>query len=246
MCCRLASRSAARSWCLASINLLMAAGVSLVALALAFAMYRLAKRGTPLHKRYAQKAAAVDGELVDVIGNMGIVRIFGATLRERARLSGKIGLELVARERSLKYLERLRLIHALVTIVLTAGLLGWALLLWTQGAATPGDVVLVSSLGFAILHGTRDLAVALVDLTQHIARLTEAVSTLLIPHALPDAPNAQPLQHLPGHGVPPIVFEGWDFPIRSASWFSTDSICRSRRANGLDWSARRVPANRPS
>jgi ATP-binding cassette subfamily B protein len=98
-----------------------------------------------------------------------------------------------------------------VTIVLTAGLLGWALMLWTQGAATPGDVVLVSSLGFAILHGTRDLAVALVDLTQHIARLAEAVSTLLIAHALPDAPNAQPLQHLPGHGVPPIVFEGVGF-----------------------------------
>jgi ATP-binding cassette subfamily B protein len=195
---------------LGSINLVMAAGVSVVAAALAFAMYRLAKRGTPLHRRYAQNAAAVDGELVDVIGNMGIVRIFGATLREQTRLSGKIGLELVARERSLKYLERLRLIHALVTIVLTAALLGWALHLWTQGAVTPGDVVLVSSLGFAILHGTRDLAVALVDLTQHIARLAEAVSTLLIPHALPDSPNAQALQDLPAQGVP-IAFEGVGF-----------------------------------
>jgi ATP-binding cassette subfamily B protein len=195
---------------LGSINLVMAAGVSVVAVMLALAMYRLAKRGTPLHRRYAQKAAAVDGELVDVIGNMGVVRIFGATLREQTRLSGKIGLELVARERSLKYLERLRLIHAFVTIVLTAGLLGWALLLWTQGAATPGDVVLVSSLGFAILHGTRDLAVALVDLTQHIARLAEAVSTLLIPHALPDSPNAQPLPDMPAQGAP-IAFEGVGF-----------------------------------
>jgi ATP-binding cassette, subfamily B, bacterial len=195
---------------LASIDLAMAACVSVAAAALAFAMYRLAKRGTPLHRRYAQKAAAVDGELVDVIGNMGIVRIFGATLREQTRLSGKIGLELTARERSLKYLELLRLIHALVTIVLTAALLGWALLLWTQGAATPGDVVLVSSLGFAILHGTRDLAVALVDLTQHIARLAEAVSTLLVPHALPDSPGAQPLHDLRGHGVS-IAFEGVGF-----------------------------------
>jgi ATP-binding cassette, subfamily B, bacterial len=195
---------------LASIDLAMAACVSVAAAALAFAMYRLARRGTPLHRRYAQKAAAVDGELVDVIGNMGIVRIFGATLREQTRLSGKIGLELAARERSLKYLEVLRLIHALVTIVLTAALLGWALLLWTQGAATPGDVVLVSSLGFAILHGTRDLAVALVDLTQHIARLAEAVSTLLVPHALPDSPGAQPLHDLRGHGVS-IAFEGVGF-----------------------------------
>jgi ATP-binding cassette, subfamily B, bacterial len=189
---------------LASIDPLMAAGISIIAATLAFVLYRLAKHGTPLHRRYAQKAAAVDGELVDVIGNMNVVRMFGATLREQQRLSGKIDYELATRERSLKYLERLRLIHALVTIVLTAVLLGWALLLWREGRATPGDVVLVSSLGFAILHGTRDLAVALVELTQHIARLSEAISTLLIPHALPDAPDAQPLQYRPGRGIPVV------------------------------------------
>jgi ATP-binding cassette subfamily B protein len=195
---------------LASIDPLMAAGISIIAAILAVALYRLAKRGTPLHRRYAQKAAAVDGELVDVIGNMSVVRIFGATLREQRRLSGKIEHELMTRERSLKYLEGLRLIHALVTIVLTAALLGWALMLWSQGRATPGDVVLVSSLGFAILHGTRDLAVALVDLTQHVARLAEAISTLLVPHELPDAPDAQPLPHRAGRGIP-VVFDRVDF-----------------------------------
>jgi ATP-binding cassette subfamily B protein len=53
--------------------------------------------------------------------------------------------------------------------------------------------VLVSSLGFTILHGTRDLAVALVDVTQHVARLSEAVKTLLEPHGMPDRSDAQPL-----------------------------------------------------
>ena len=44
-----------------------------------------------------------------------------------------------------------------------------------------------------MLHATRDLAVALVDITQHIARLSEALATLLVPHDLRDHPEAAPL-----------------------------------------------------
>src|SRR5262249_50712559 len=61
------------------------------------------------------------------------------------------------------------------------------------GGATTGDVVLVCTLGLSILNATRDLAVALVDVTQHVARLTEALATLLLPHELRDHPEAGPL-----------------------------------------------------
>jgi len=53
--------------------------------------------------------------------------------------------------------------------------------------------VLVCTLGLSILNATRDLAVALVDVTQHFARLTEAIATLLLPHELRDHPEAEPL-----------------------------------------------------
>jgi ATP-binding cassette, subfamily B, bacterial len=72
-------------------------------------------------------------------------------------------------------------------------LLAWAIFLWQRGAATTGDVVLICTLGIAILHATRDLAVALVDVTQHMARLAEALATLLIPHELRDHPEAEAL-----------------------------------------------------
>jgi ATP-binding cassette, subfamily B, bacterial len=77
--------------------------------------------------------------------------------------------------------------------VLTVAVLGWAILLWQHGTASSGDVVLVCTLGFTILHATRDLAVALVDATQHMARLSEAIGTLLQPHTLSDHPEAMPL-----------------------------------------------------
>src|SRR6266568_7476078 len=83
--------------------------------------------------------------------------------------------------------------HATVTLVLTIALLAWVIGLWQDGGATTGDVVLVCTLGLSILNATRDLAVALVDVTQHIARMTEAIATLLVPHELRDHPKAEPL-----------------------------------------------------
>jgi ATP-binding cassette, subfamily B, bacterial len=153
----------------------------------------MARKGSSRHRDFAGKAAAVDGELVDVIGNFNVVRAFGATFREQARVSARMDIEMAARRRSLYYMEHIRLVHAVLTVLLTVAVVGWGILLWQNGQAKVGDLVLIISLAFGILHGTRDLAVALVDLTQHVARLDEAISTLLTPHDLEDRPNAQPL-----------------------------------------------------
>ena len=181
---------------LASVNALMASALLLAAVALGLLIARLAARGQPLHLTYAERAAVVDGEVVDVVQNIGLVRAFAAFARERQRFERVVAREVSARSRSLRYLEKLRLLHAVVTGALTTGLLAWSLWLWEIGQASTGDVVLVCSLGFAILHGSRDLAVALVDLTQHMARLAEAISMLLVPHELPDRPGARPLRRV--------------------------------------------------
>ncbi|WP_144139697.1 ABC transporter ATP-binding protein [Paraburkholderia sp. BCC1884] len=166
-------------------------GISAV---LAFCLFLLARRGTSRHEAFAKQAASVDGELVDVIGNMGLVRAFSAVLTERRRFDDHLAAENSARKRSLLYLEKLRLMHAIATSILSAGVLGWTVWLWSIDRATTGDVVLIGSLGFSILHGSRDIAVAFVELTQHVARLGEASETLLIPHAMPEPTKATPLE----------------------------------------------------
>jgi ATP-binding cassette subfamily B protein len=176
-----------------TVSFAMSAGLIVVAAVMLLAMFRLAAAGKPLHDDFADKAAAVDGEMVDVISNLPLVRAFCGLSYEHDRFDATVERELDARGRSLRYLEKLRLLHAVVTIVLTIALLAWVITLWQSGGATTGDVVLVCTLGLSILSATRDLAVALVDVTQHVARLTEAIATLLLPHELQDHPEAEPL-----------------------------------------------------
>ena len=101
---------------------------------------------------------------------------------------------MTARRPSLYYLEKLRLIHAVLTAFLTAGVVAVGILLWQHGRASVGDIVLLTALAMTILHCTRDLAVALVNLTQQVARLEEAIGALLLPHDLADRPGAVELR----------------------------------------------------
>ena len=198
-----------------TISAPMAATLTAIAGIMVLIMFRLAAGGRPLHHDFARKAAAVDGEMIDVVSNMSLVRAFGGFLREHRRFDATINREMTARQRSLFYLEKLRIFHALVTILLTLGLVAWAIMLWERGEATTGDVVLACTLALSVLNATRDLAVALVDITQHVARLSEAVATLLVPHELRDDPHAEPLVR---RGAS-VKFEHVDFtyPRRSAN-----------------------------
>ncbi len=154
---------------------------------------RIAASSHHLHQHFAGQAASVSGDLTDVVNNMGLVRIFGAEAREQARLSRGIEHEMKAQRASLLSLERLRLFHAVSVFCVTAGVLIWSVLLWRAGRITTGDVVLTTTLGFTMLHASRDFAMAIVDVVQQFARLGEAVQVLGLPHEMEDAPEAAPL-----------------------------------------------------
>src|SRR6202453_4552389 len=176
-----------------TVSLPMAGGLAFVAGVMVCLMFRFAANGRPLHHDFAGKAAVVDGEMTDVVSNMPLVRAFGGLTREHRRFDATVAQEQEARRRSLFYLEKLRIFHAVVTIVLALGLLAWAIILWQLNEATTGDVVLICTLGLSVLHATRDLAVALVDITQHVSRLSVDLVMLLMTHELRDHPEPEPL-----------------------------------------------------
>src|SRR5436309_4202310 len=82
---------------IATVSWQMAGGLTLIAAILVFAMFRLAAAGRPLHHDFADKAAMVDGEMIDVVANMPLVRAFGGLGREFRRFRETVGREMGAR-----------------------------------------------------------------------------------------------------------------------------------------------------
>jgi ATP-binding cassette, subfamily B, bacterial len=179
---------------LGTINWHLTAVLLVVVTVLAAAIAWLASHGAQLHQSFAGHAAHVSGDLTDIVSNIGLVRAFGAASREQQRLSIKIEDEMQAQRLSLRSLERLRQFHAFTVFCVTAGVLVWSVELWRRGQISTGDVVLTTTLGFTVLHASRDFAMALVDMVQQFAKLGEAVQVLGLPHEMQDAPDARPLK----------------------------------------------------
>ena len=57
-------------------------------------MFRLAAAGKPLHHEFRRQGGGVDGEMVDVIGNMPLVRAFGGIGREHRRFDQTVDREM--------------------------------------------------------------------------------------------------------------------------------------------------------
>ncbi len=146
-------------------------------------------RGRAKHQRFAAQSARVGGELVDAVSNVWTIKAFSARDREAERLAHEIGYEARAQRRSWMYLEKARVMHDICLSVMAGGMLIWAIQLWIGGSVTAGDVVLVSALTFRILHGSRDLALALVDATQQLGAIDDTLRIIVQPHGLDDSDN---------------------------------------------------------
>jgi ATP-binding cassette subfamily B protein len=183
---------------LAIVNWQLTASLAVVSVILSVVIAWFAGRNQHLHARYAEQAAAVTGDIADTISNIGLVRVCGAAGRERERLRRNIREEITAQRDSLLSLEMTRLFHAGCVFAVTAAVLIWAVALWRAGRITTGDVVLATTLGFTVLHASRDLAMALVQLVQNFAKLAEAVRVLGVPHEIARKPGERPLIRLGG------------------------------------------------
>ncbi|RRV10604.1 ABC transporter ATP-binding protein [Pseudomonas sp. v388] len=164
--------------------------------------------GNRKHVDFAAQAARVGGEMVDQVSNIWTIKAFSARERERQRLEQSIGVEAQAQRRSWIYLEKARLLHDVCLSVMAGGMLCWAIMLWRDAGITAGDVVMISALTFRILHGSRDLALALVDTSQQIGVIAETLRIIVQPYSLVDSP----VEFQPSRGTIRFVDVMYSYP----------------------------------
>ncbi|WP_375459929.1 ABC transporter ATP-binding protein [uncultured Enterovirga sp.] len=177
-----------------SINLGMTGALAFSVILVTWLLIWFGERGRPTHRDYSGRAGTVAGELVDTISNMWAVKAFSAREREYERLRTSFDAEASAQRASWMHIEKARLLHDVVLCAAAAGMLAWAITLWTAGGITPGDVVVVSTLTFRILHSSRDLALSLVDIGRQVGFIDETLSTIGQKQTVLDQSDAPPLR----------------------------------------------------
>ncbi len=165
------------------------------------------RHGRIWHRAYAREAGHASGDLIDVLTNIWSVKAFSARGRERDRLADRFDTEAVAHRSSWMFVERVKACHDLALVAMAGGTLYWAITLWSAGRISAGGVVLVSGLTFRILYGSRDLAMALVDMEQQLGKIAETLALFDEPRAVNDLPDAR--TRPPAHAA--LRFEGVSF-----------------------------------
>ena len=163
-----------------------------------FGLYALLVRWTmtrvgPASKEASDARSMTTGRVVDAYTNIHSVKLFAHGGREL-----EYGREAIEETRR-TFAREMRLYTimdvALVTLngLLIVGVVGWAVLLWAQGAASVGIVAAAAALVLRLNAMTGWIMWAVSSLFRNLGVVAEGMETIAQPIALTDAAGAKPL-----------------------------------------------------
>ena len=157
--------------------------------------------------RRAASRAMVTGQVVDTITNIKTVKLFAHHDHEdRAAL----GAMRTYRNRAVEFgwlASGFRFALMTAAGVLPVLLVGATLMLWTRGAASPGDIVAAGAISIRIAQMTGWVSFTLMQMYANLGEVEDGMNTLTSPYDLVDAPGAETLRVTEGR----VAFEGVTF-----------------------------------
>ncbi|HVL24834.1 MAG TPA: ABC transporter ATP-binding protein, partial [Thermomicrobiales bacterium] len=154
-------------------------------------------------KAFSDARSQITGRIVDSYTNIQSVKLFAHTRSEEAYAGEAIEH---ARKTFMAQMRIITLMDLGLTVIngfLIVAVIGFALVLWQQGAATVGTVAAASALTLRLNAMTGWIMWSLSSLFQNIGVIREGMETIAQPIALTDATDAGPLEVAKGE----IVFD---------------------------------------
>jgi len=143
------------------------------------------------------------GAIADAITCNAVVKSFGAESREDARLTHVLDKWKHRTRRTWTFGTRSGTLQLTTLLVLRTAVTLYAVLLWWQGSATPGDVTFVLT-SYFIIHGyLRDIGQHVANLQRSVNEMEEMVDLQSQPLGVANRPGARALEVAGGE----IVFD---------------------------------------
>ena len=156
--------------------------------------YGLATRCQPYAQNYAATRSLVSGKIVDAVTNMLNAKLFARLDYEREYLEGFLETEVREGRRTFWYMERVRWFQFTAAAILKIGTIGYALMLWGRGEISVGDFAMSTGLALLIIGDARNLTRRFLEFFEYVGNVANGVDTIVKPHEIIDAANAEPLQ----------------------------------------------------
>jgi ATP-binding cassette subfamily B protein len=146
----------------------------------------------------AAARAMVTGQIVDTVTNMKTVKLFAhADHEDRVALEAMAGY----RHKAIAYgmvSSWFRFILAAIAGVLPVLLVGGTVYLWSQGAASVGEIAAAATISFRLSQMTGWVSFSLMSIFGNLGEVEDGIRTLAVPHTLQDAPDAKIMQRISG------------------------------------------------
>ncbi len=146
----------------------------------------------------AASRAMVSGQVVDTITNIKTVKLFAHAAHE-----DRVAIDAmeVFRDKSLEFGEIstwFRLSLMTLAGLLPVLLIGGTVVMWTEGAATAGEIAAAGAIAIRIAQMSGWVSFTLMGIYTSVGEVEDAMNTLAVPHSLADRPDAQVLGQVKG------------------------------------------------
>jgi ATP-binding cassette subfamily B protein len=141
---------------------------------------------------YARNKANVAGKIVDAIANINAVRIFTSHKFERKYLEHNLDTMVKSDQAMQWFMFKLRYVLGTSCTVMIFTMLYYLFRLRTSSVISIGDCVLIVTLCLAVVDDIWDLTQEIGDMFEELGTFNQSI-TLIIPHEIVDAKNAEKL-----------------------------------------------------
>ncbi len=151
-------------------------------------------RITQASKAFADARSAITGRIVDSYSNIQSVKLFAHTRAEEDYAGEAIEHARRTFADQMRIITKMDLGLTLINGLLIVAVIGYAIVLWSVGAATVGTVAAASALVLRLNAMTGWIMWALSSLFQNVGVIREGMETIAQPIDLRDAPGAPSLR----------------------------------------------------
>ncbi len=162
---------------------------------------KLSPRKRELSKQQAAASTLIQGNIIDILSNVGVARLYTKLNAERSLVATLTQKFRLIREKSWMATELMLFINSVVLLLFGLLMFGFLIYRWQLGEITTGEFVLVASLVSQLSGTLMFIGKAFNSTAQTIGEMREGLETIFLPYDLIDSEGATELQVTDGGSI---------------------------------------------